>query len=415
MARQLDVYLRDRLVGMLSQDNHGDIGFCYAPEWLGSSFAIGISQSLPLRSEPFSRRECSGFFGGILPEGEQREVIARNLGISGRNDVAMLDAIGGECAGAITFLTVGTSPPISEAHYEPLTSPDIAAKLRRLPRRPLLAGDDHIRLSLAGAQHKLAVRISKDVVSLPLYGAPSTHILKPAVDRFPGIVQNECLCMRLASAVGLPTANVEMRNAENIEYLEVERYDRFLATNDELERLHQEDFCQALGVISEHKYQNEGGPSFSDCVTLIRSACATPAVDVLRFTDGFIFNYLIGNNDAHAKNYSLLYTGWPRLPLRIAFAPLYDLVCTRYYSELSPRMAMKIDDEYEPDKVYPRQFERLADEARVNKTALKRRIIDLAQTTLSKLPSVTPQDEVSVKVAAIIQERCKRTAGMFGN
>jgi serine/threonine-protein kinase HipA len=214
MARQLHVYLNDHVVGVLIQDDHGEVTFHYEDNWLASPQALALSQSLPLRMEPFSGRECRGFFGGVLPEGENRETIARNLGISAKNDVKMLEQIGGECAGAVTFIPSGECLPTQGGRYRPLTDHELADILQQLPRHPLLAGEEHVRLSLAGAQDKLAVHVADAQISLPLDGAPSTHILKPTIRHFEGIVVNEFLCMKLATAVGLPTPPVSIGSVE---------------------------------------------------------------------------------------------------------------------------------------------------------------------------------------------------------
>src|ERR1700728_2950823 len=210
----------------LIQDNGGQMIFQYAESWLETLGASPLSQSLPLRKERFSRNECRGFFGGILPEETKREIIARNLGISARNDYAMLEQIGGECAGAVTFIPTGETLPEQHYGYRKLSPDELAAILRELPKRPLLAGDEGIRLSLAGAQDKIAVRMERGEVYLPLGGAPTTHILKPAVERFNGVVFNEALCMKLAAAAGLPAAGVEARSVDGIDYLLVKRCDR---------------------------------------------------------------------------------------------------------------------------------------------------------------------------------------------
>src|SRR5271154_1982458 len=253
MARTLDVYLHNELVGHLIQDDGGQMVFDYAERWLQKPGATPLSQSLPLRKERFKRNECRGFFAGILPEESKREIIARNLGISARNDHAMLERIGGECAGAVTFVAHGQGLPERNYGYRQLSEEELAAILKELPKRPLLAGDDGIRLSLAGAQDKVAVRIEGGKISLPLGGAPSTHILKPAVERFDGVVFNEALCMKLAAATGVSAAAVETRNVEGIDYLPGDRYDRIHRTAPSgepmLERLHQEDFCQAHGIV----------------------------------------------------------------------------------------------------------------------------------------------------------------------
>ncbi len=263
MARMLDVYLHEQLVGHLIQDDGGQTSFEYLESWLAQPGAAALSQSLPLRQERFPAKECRGFFGGILPEESKRELIARNLGISARNDYAMLEQIGGECAGAVTFIPAGQELPKRDYHDRKLDAKELAGILRALPKRPLLAGEKGVRLSLAGAQDKVVVRIEGNEVSLPLGGAPSTHILKPAVERFAGVVFNEALCMTLAAHMNLPAAKVETRKVEDVEYLLVERYDRKHVTIDgapEVERLHQEDFCQAQNIVSELKYQKEGGP-----------------------------------------------------------------------------------------------------------------------------------------------------------
>lgn len=134
---------------------------------------------------------------------------------------------------------------------------------------------------------------------MPLGGAPSTHILKPAVERFEGVVFNEALCMNLAGAAGVPAAVVETGNVESMDYLLVERYDRAhrMASGGEpvLERVHQEDFCQALGIVPEHKYQKEGGPSLKRCFAVLREVSSAPVIDLARLLDAVIYNSLIGN------------------------------------------------------------------------------------------------------------------------
>jgi serine/threonine-protein kinase HipA len=419
MARTLDVYLHDELVGHLIQDDGGQMVFDYTQNWLQKAAATPLSQSLPLREKRFTRNECRGFFGGILPEESKREIIARNLGISARNDYAMLERIGGECAGAVTFIPAGEPLPDRNYHYRLLSPQELAGILKELPRRPLLAGEDGIRLSLAGAQDKVAVRIEGDEVSLPLGGAPSTHILKPAVERFEGVVFNEALCMKLAAASGLHTARVETRNAEGIEYLLVERYDRrhraVAGGPPALDRLHQEDFCQAQGIVSEMKYEKEGGPSLKRCFGLLREVSSTPVLDLNRLLDAVILNFLIGNNDAHSKNFSLLYHGVGTPARDIRLAPLYDLVSTSHYPELSQNMAMKIGGEYSSDKVTAKDFEELAEEAGLAKPLVKNRVPELAEAVIAGLAKIEIVGTVSEVVAGLIRKRCESVRKDFRN
>ncbi|ODU24508.1 MAG: hypothetical protein ABS95_01800 [Verrucomicrobia bacterium SCN 57-15] len=412
MPRKLDVYLRRELAGQLIQDEHGQMSFCYAEGWLNNPKAIPLSRSLPLRKERFNRNECRGFFAGVLPEQTQREIIAKNLGISARNDFAMLEQIGGECAGAVVFVPAGENLPERNYGYRPLSNGQLAEILRQLPRRPLMAGEDGIRLSLAGAQDKIAVHVAHDQISLPLGGAPSTHILKPAIERFEGIVFNEAFCMKLARAIGLHAANAEVGKVENIDYLLVERYDRIRLKNpadgsERLEREHQEDFCQALGIVPDNKYQNEGGPSLKQCFALLRELSGTPVIDLQRLLDAVIFNFLIGNHDAHGKNFSLLSGAETRL------APLYDILSTAYYPDLSKKMAMKIGGEYVSDKVLPRDFEQFAEEAGLAKPMVRRRVRELAQTVLSKAPELVAENPPAKPVAELVRSRCTTVLERF--
>src|SRR5580658_4518264 len=410
MARTLDVYLQNDLVGHLVQDEGGDMSFQYVESWLKRSGATPLSQSLPLRKERFRRKECRGFFAGILPEEIKREIVARNLGISARNDYAMLERIGGECAGAVTFVAHGQGLPERNYSYRQLSEKELTAILKELPKRPLLAGDDGIRLSLAGAQDKVAVRIEDGKVSLPLGGAPSTQILKPDVERFDGVVFNEALCMKLAAATGLSAATVETRNVEGIDYLLVDRYDRIHRTAPSgepmLERLHQEDFCQALGIVSEMKYQKEGGPSLKQCFALLREVSSTPVIDLSRLLDEVIFNYLVGNNDAHGKNFSLLYRGIGTDDMQVSLSPLYDSLSTVYYPEVSRTMAMKLGGEYSSEKVMPRNFEQFAEETGLAKPMVRRRVMEVIEAILSALPALELVDGATEAVSRLIAARC---------
>jgi serine/threonine-protein kinase HipA len=400
MAKTLDVYLHDKLVGHLIQDDYGEMLFEYSSSWLEDSHAIPLSQSLPLRKEQFKRKECRGFFAGVLPEEAKREIVARNLGISDRNDFAMLEQIGGECAGAVTFIHKGEPYPEHAYSYRSLMDHELANILRELPQRPLMAGEVDIRLSLAGVQDKIAVHVAEDKISIPLNGAPSTHILKPAIERFEGVVFNEALCMNLAAEIDLPVASIETRRVEDIDYILVERYDRKVRKSS-IERLHQEDFCQALAITPEMKYQSEGGPSLGQCFNLIREVSSTPVIDLQHFLHAVIFNYLVGNNDAHGKNFSFVYDEANTARL----APLYDIVCTVYYPQLSKKMAMKIGDEYRGDLILMINFERMAEEAGLAKPLVKERVSTMADEILKGLGNIDRDHSVAAGVAELIEVR----------
>jgi serine/threonine-protein kinase HipA len=408
MKRTLDVYLHRDLVGKLVQNEQGIMRFAYVPEWLHHPGAIPLSHSLPLTEKRFARGESRAFFAGVLPDQHQREVIARNLHISATNDFAMLEQIGGECAGAVTFLPEGEGLAKRGEAYRKLSPEALAEILRTLPRRPLMAGEAGIRLSLAGAQDKIAVHVSREGISIPLNGAPSTHILKPAINKdFEGVVFNEAFCMMLAQAAGIRAANVEIRSVGGIDFLLVERYDRAVERHEmgteTLIRLHQEDFCQALGVIPERKYEAEGGPSLEDCFTLLREVSSAPVLDLSALLDAVTFNFLVANNDAHGKNFSLIYDRG-----RTQLAPLYDVLSTAYYPELSSRMAMRIGGKYEPKDVRPQEFERMAEEAGLAAPIVRRRVLELSELVLAKLSTIPIDHPAAAGVRKLTEENCRR-------
>lgn len=411
-TKELSVYLHDSSVGHLAQDKHGRISFSYSPAWLEQSHCMPLSQSLPLREEPFEGKECQGFFAGVLPEEENRRIIAAILGISSHNDFALLEQIGGECAGAVTFLPAGQPLPPQAPAYQALSNSDLAEILRELPTRPLMAGHKDVRLSLAGAQNKLAIHIDDHGnISLPLQNAPSTHILKPTIPGFEGIVENEAFCMNLARKAGLPTARVSTASTEGTAYLLTERYDRHLTTDGKLRRLHQEDFCQALGLPPQLKYQNEGGPTLKQCFSLIRDVSNTPAPDLLTLLDATTFNFLIGNNDAHGKNFSFLYetpgaSGTRQVRARLA--PLYDLLSTTIYPKLSPKMAMKIGSKYLPGQVRIRHWQTLWHDAGFSENAARKRTIQFARKVTRILSDSPVKNDTQQAIAHGAISRAQR-------
>jgi serine/threonine-protein kinase HipA len=351
---ELIVYLSGWRAGRLIRKDNGNLQFRYDPEYAGPA----ISQALPVQEAAHPHAVCRAVFGGLLLEGDAREALARNLGVSVGNDYALLQELGGDCAGAVTLLDPDVPLP-SEARLKPLDDEQLDALLRDLPQRPLAANpEEGIRLSLAGAQPKLPVIIENDEVALPLNAAAATtHIIKPEPSRFLGLVDNEAFCMELARAVELPAALTHKRTTvSGLPYLLVERYDRDMTT-EPIRRLHQEDVCQALGRSSERKYQAEGGPTILETVELMRNCSSVPAQDLPTFWRALVFNWLIGNCDAHAKNFSLLYDGGVA-----TLAPLYDLVSTTAYPELTTRLAMSIDGATRIEDVNTRAWEVLGKE-----------------------------------------------------
>lgn len=375
MAHELDVWLFTNCIGTLTLIE-GRLGFRYTADWLSRPNAVALSVSLPLQFKPFDDHEARPFFAGLLPEGWMRRLIAQRFQVSGQNDFALLERIGGECAGAVTFLTPGRAPlaPDQPGDVQWLSDAEVIAILDELPRRPMLAGKDGLRLSLAGAQEKLPVVFDGDRIGLPRNGTPSSHILKPAIHDIEDSVTNEGFCLSLADVLQLKPAKSKIHSVEDRTFLLVERYDRTTDTQGQRLRLHQEDFCQALGVVPEMKYQNEGGPDLAQCFELVRRITRPSAPQVLRLLDYVIFNALIGNHDAHAKNFSLLYSG--DTPV---LAPLYDTLSTTVYPELTAKMAMRIGGKYTFNEIQARHWDLFAEDAGLARAQTRKRILALAK------------------------------------
>ena len=408
MTDTLTVWWGDDIVGSLRMDRHGDTSFCYAETWLIKPSARAISISLPLRAEPFSRRESRPFFEGLLPEEHQRAAAAGALGLSVGNEFRLLEALGGEVAGALALWPKRERPPAEATSIEPAKPLDddaLIGMLNRLPIRPMLAGERGLRLSLAGAQAKLPVVVDNGQIALPMPGQPTTHILKPPIERLEGTTENEAFAMRLAREVGLSVAEVDYRRTRGRGFLLVERYDR-VAGSGRVKRLHQEDFCQALGFPSSRKYAADGGPVFRDCFQLLRSSATRPAREVLKLFDAAIFNLIIGNADAHAKNYSLLYRD-----NAVEMAPLYDLLATAAYPDLSPKLAMKIAGRSTLDDLKATDWGRFAEESGLTEPFVKRRAKALADNVLQTAERIEAGFDLNEDERKTMRDYAGLTAG----
>lgn len=413
MARQLEVWLFDTHIGTLAQVE-GRLQFFYAGDWLAKPDAFPLSHSLPLQAEAFDDRASRPFFAGLLPEGGKRQRIAQTLHVSRQNDFALLDSLGGECAGAVALLEPGQTPQVpsaGDATVRWLNEADLLRLLDEMPKRPMLAGEDGLRLSLAGAQDKLPVVFQDGRIGLPRFNSPSSHILKPTIAGVDGSVFNEGFCLALADALKLDAAKASIHQADGRHYLLVARYDRYVSSDGRLQRLHQEDFCQALGVAPEYKYQNEGGPGLAQCFEVVRRAVRPSAPQILKLLDFVIFNTLVGNHDAHGKNFSLLYTA--REPV---LAPLYDVLCTAVYPHLTDKMAMKIGGKYRFTELLARHWEQFAADAGLSPAQVKKRVVDIARRlpdiagkTLALFKSQGASHPILAQIVDLVDHRCSLT------
>jgi serine/threonine-protein kinase HipA len=351
-----DVYLYDVRVGVLSPRGRG-VRFGYVRQALDDERLPALSLSLPKQQEQFPDSQAGPFFRNLLPEQAYRRLVATAVGTAPENNLALLGAIGGECPGAVSIWPAGSAPP-RRPEYEPLNTPRLMALFSPADRQPLANGVTRGRLSLAGAQEKIALmRDAAGNWHLPLKGAVTSHILKQAMPEFNHILENELCCTELARRCGLPVPPAGVA-APEVRVFCAERFDRPPSPTGEPPRrkLHQEDFCQVLRFGPELKYETDGGPSLKKCAAVVRRHSALPAEDLMGLVRWVGFNYLIGNEDAHAKNLALLY-----LPDGLRLAPHYDLVSTEVYPNLERRMAMKIGRAWDVRNVHRTDWRRFAD------------------------------------------------------
>jgi serine/threonine-protein kinase HipA len=375
-SEPLLVFYSNRQVGTLRQTEENRFSFAYTREWLSSPDSFAISLSLPLSEDAGSNDAAQKFFSNLLPEGRLRQLVTRRLGISEDNDYELLKAIGGECAGALTILPESIkNRKLSANEYRPLSLATLKKLEAEGPVYPAITATSGVRLSLAGAQDKLPVLHKNGKLFLPLRDSPSSHILKFANRDFKHLPANEIITTWTARDCGIPVVNVSPFPLGGSVCCLVERYDRRLDSKQNIMRLHQEDLCQALGVGSSRKYEQEGGPSFARCFALIERNSTNPVADTDAFIKWQVFNVLGGNSDGHAKNISFLYERANTLRL----APFYDLVCTACYPNLGRNLALSIGNCADPGQVGEKHWRLFAEQVGIRFHYLRDVVVTMAE------------------------------------
>ena len=366
------------------------VSFHYEDSWLDRPDNFPLSLSMPLSAKDHDNRVVSPYLWNLLPDSDEiLRTWARNFGVK-KNAFALLSHTGEDLAGAAQIvrperlqdLTIQQAPVVQW-----LDEAQIAQRLRelRVDRAAWLRPGDVGCFSLAGAQPKMALHRQGDRWGIPAGRTPTTHILKPPIQDLDGFAENEHFCLRLAYRVGLPAASSAVMHFEDEVVFITERFDRMLV-NGELVRVHTEDFCQALAVHPERKYQNMGGPGPRDILQLLASESSQPEEDCATFFDALAFNYLIGGTDAHAKNYSVFHGN-----RRVRLAPLYDMASAFPYYDLKQlKLAMKIGSHYELAYVTDRDWDALGEIAGLPVPG-SLRVRELARQTLEQLPLVAAE------------------------
>ena len=401
----LSVFYEGYEVGRLHLGGVGTIAFAYDLRWLDTRGAFPISVTMPLTADLYGPETVHPWIANLLPEERQLMTLAKIMGVDRNDTIAILREIGGDTAGALSF----GEPSLREKwNYIPLQDfykidrqdDALLRHFEDLKERPFLVGEDGVRLSLAGGQQKAALTVlgpdgnprlglprAGDLLALPRDGAPSTVIIKPDNPRLPGIVENEAYCLGLAAAIGISAAEVSILKAGPRNALSVARYDRDLRDHGGIRRLHQEDFAQANRVFPTFKYElgTFPGPSLQ---TLLATGANLPSRDALRLLDQIIFNIVVANTDAHAKNYSLLLSG-PR-----SLAPLYDV------SSVLPWRDQKINQNFaqklagkkrRPGDIKGRHWDLIAESAGYNPRETRKRVEEIIDQIIASGHRVATQ------------------------
>jgi len=412
MTDTLLVYCNRILIGTLERQATR-LAFRYDTGYLTQT-GMPLSRHLPLRHKLFDHEASVAFFANLLPEGDIRRQVARSVGVSAENTFDLLVAIGGDCAGAVSLFPPGVTE-VQVGAYHPITKEKLADELTHLPAHPFLAGDEGVRLSLAGAQNKLPIYYDGTDFFIPEGHYPSSHILKTAITQLDGSVANEAFCMTLARYAGLPSPLAEIVDVNGMPVYLVQRYDRVYGADGALERLHQEDFCQALGVPPEMKYEAEGGPGFSECFQLVEQWSDEPIVDSLLLLDWVLFNFLIGNADSHAKNLSWLYAGGA-----IRLAPFYDLLSTAVYERVNNKFAMKLGGQRDPRYLAPQHLARFAEEIGIGLRTAKNRMKEVIERVDGAIITVGKDDgwemlstPIVKSILQVIQQRERKMKSLL--
>lgn len=387
---ELPVHYEDRMVATINADAQ-TTRLAYDDVWRSTPDSFPVSLAMPIRQEPYLGEQVLPWLMNLLPEGEPLRAMTRALGAAPEDALGLIAQTGNDLAGA---LSIASRQPRGEPGYRPIPDVDALERIiEELPARPFLVGEDGVSMSLAGAQEKLPIALIDGQIAVPINGAPSTHILKPDNPRLPGSVQNEALCMVLARRIGLNVAPVTTGVAGERSYLLVERYDR-VGTGEYVRRLHQEDFCQALGRPPAAKYEFNGtgirGPSIADMFALVRQHMT--ARDITRLLDAVIFHVAVGNVDSHAKNYSILLgRGAPQL------APLYDLMSGLAWPNITQNHAQAVDGQRRGRHIYSRHWRRMAEGAGLAARGTIQRVEQVTARLLRELP--TAVEEVAAMAA----------------
>ena len=387
----LKVTMQNTLVGILSVDEEETYHFVYDEHWEKSGFAISPHLCF---GDDYSSATIKKFLENLIPEGEGLEDIASFAHIAKSNTYAIVQTIGYETAGALVF---GEAKAVKKAIFREISSEELAERISAMESKSIAIWDKKVRLSLAGVQAKLPVIIKDGQMGLGDGTLSSTHIMKFQTKKHLHIVVNELFCMRLAKSIGLNVAEVVLKRFGERPVLLVERFDR-VHKEDFVQRLHMVDGCQILNLPASYKYeQNFGssrdvahvreGASFKKLFAMTK-VCNVPAKAQLSLIHWAMFNLIIGNSDAHGKNYSFFIDHYGISP-----TPFYDMLCVMMY-DFDHGLAMAYGDEFNPNAISAFELRSFAEDVGVNYKLVAKVLGNLCENILDAIEEKIMDDEL---------------------
>ncbi len=417
-GKALEVLISGRHAGTMYQAYDGALSFSYRAGYDGAP----LSLSMPVQGQMFGDKAIRPFLFGLLPDSHDvRRSLGREYEVSPDNPFALLSRIGLDCPGAVQFCAGDEVAAVNERPETliPVADSEIAQRLRKGRGNHAARWETaNERWSLGGQQSKFALRQENGKWYSCEGAAATTHIFKPGISELKMSALNEFICLKLARACGVPACEVSYLTFEDEPAIVATRYDRLRDGNGRVRRLHQEDFCQVLGVLPERKYPEEGGPSARDIVEVCKRTGAPAGNNLVRFMDMLFFNYLIGAPDAHAKNYSLL------LGRSDAYlAPLYDVASMLPYAErpFDIKLAQGIAGENRVGHLSARRLAKFAsvnglEEFGLTGAVLAERLAALAKIVPRQLDEVLTAndefpglDEIGSRLRPRVEELCERS------
>ncbi|MEZ4742004.1 MAG: type II toxin-antitoxin system HipA family toxin [Bdellovibrionota bacterium] len=410
---KLNVYYEDILIGKLVRDKELVCSFSYSENWLKYPDKFQLSLVMPFQKEPFGNRVTLSFFENLLPEGETRAILEKSQHVKGSFD--FLKKFGKDCAGAIIISPESSSP------YKKTEGKEVKIEIEQIYQAidqkqsvaEIIAEKHQGYLSIAGAQDKFSAIFKEESFYIPTNGRPTTHIIKLPIYRsnIRESVYNEYYCMRLAKLVGLNVPDCKVLDDNNHPLFITKRFDRFKGTDGKIHRIHQQDFCQAQGIVSEQKYEEKGGPSLKDNYELIKANVTIkkrPST-LFAYLDWICFNLLIGNNDSHSKNISFLLNNH-----KIELSPFYDLICTAIYPKLNKNFSFMIGDRDDASKIGKNQLEMIDSNLSLRQGTMKERILMMSDklkkhknALADEIKAEFNQAKIINEIADLIGKRCR--------